>query len=85
MTHKIDVARLKTKAIAEPELELGEPYLSRAEQGFNIYWCDENPALFGQSVQRFLLEYPPDKWNITIRPAIMPGETWTMIATRKDQ
>lgn len=76
--HKIDMDRLKMKASAK-----AEP-VSRVEQGFNIYWCDENPALFGAAVQRLLLECPPDKWNVTIKPAHMPGETWNFTATRKE-
>lgn len=81
--HKIDVDRLKTKAEPLPDRIAGQPYTDRVEHGFNVYWCDDNPALFGKAIQQALLECPPDKWNVVIKPAYMPGETWSLVATRK--
>lgn len=81
--HKFDNTRLKQKTEPMPDCEAGEPCTDRIEQGFNIYWVDENPALFGITMQRMLMRCPPDKWNVRIVPGIYPGETWSIVATRK--
>lgn len=80
MSHKIDTERLTI----EPFEALGE-LVSRSEMGINVYWADQNPALFGRSLELFLLQHPPEQWKITIQAAYMPGETWQVVAVRKEK
>ena len=57
--------------------------LRRIEHGFNLNWIIANPDLFGKAIANLLDEYPPDKWDVSIRPAYMPGEKYMILCTPK--
>lgn len=82
--HKIDYKRLRCPAQPIPAPTINEPQATMMHAGLNVYWCDNHPELFGQRMSKLLLEYPPDVWDVRIVPGIMPGETWTVVATRKE-
>ena len=59
--------------------------LHRIEQGYNLGWINANPELFGKAIAKLLAEYPPDRWNISIRSAYMPGEKYMIVCTPKEK
>jgi len=61
-----------------------EAVISRVEQGFNLNWCHTNPELFAEAVLNLLEGHPPEKWNIAIKPAYMPGEKYMIVCTLKE-
>ena len=65
-------------------IEMPRDTVSRIEKGISLGWADANPELFGRSMVKFLIECPPEQWNITVERAYMPGETWNFVAVRKE-
>ena len=78
MYDRIDFDRVNVGPVEVPNENT-----SRIETGVNIYWAGENPELFGRSIIKTLIACPPDQWDIRIKAAYMPGETWSVVATPK--
>lgn len=58
--------------------------LHRVEAGYSLGWINENPELFGKSIAKLLIDYPPDQWNVSFQPAYMPGEKYMILCTPKE-